>query len=56
VSEQAMVELAKSVVRDPGYQKHLESLPDERLGSSASSRRRSARSATASSTASCAWG
>ncbi len=31
MSQDVMVELAKTVVRDPGYQKHLESLPDERL-------------------------
>jgi hypothetical protein len=31
MSQDVMVDLAKTVVRDPGYQKHLESLPDERL-------------------------
>jgi len=31
MSLDVMVDLAKSVVRDPGYQKHLEALTDERL-------------------------
>jgi hypothetical protein len=31
MSQEVLVDLAKTVVRDPGYQKHLESLPDERL-------------------------
>jgi hypothetical protein len=31
MSQDVLVDLAKSVVRDPGYQRHLESLSDERL-------------------------
>lgn len=31
MSQDVLVDLAKTVVRDPGYQKHLETLPDERL-------------------------
>jgi hypothetical protein len=31
MSQEVMVDLAKTVVRDPGYQQQLEALTDERL-------------------------